>query len=366
MTKIHDLAELGQSIWLDYIRRSFITSGDLQKLIDQGVRGVTSNPAIFEKAIAGSDDYDAQMQELVLAGKSVEEIYGALAVEDIQHATDLFQAVYEATQGEDGYVSLEVNPDLANDTEGTLEEARRYFHDLKRPNLMIKVPATKEGIPAVEQLISEGVNVNITLMFSMDHYEAVAEAYIAGLEKLAAKGGDLSRVGSVASFFVSRVDSKLDPLLEEAGAPELKGKVAIANTKLVYQRFKEIFSGERWERLAAQGARVQRPLWASTSTKDPALPDTLYVDTLIGPDTVNTLPPETLEAFLDHGTVAITVEDHLDEARAQLARLAELGIDLDTATEELQEEGVDKFSKPFASLMNSITQKRDAMGAEGR
>jgi len=364
MTKLHELADLGQAIWLDYIRRSFIRSGELQKLIDQGVRGVTSNPAIFEKAIGHSDDYDDQMQELVVAGKSVEEIYESLAVDDIKQATDLFRPVYDETQGADGYVSLEVSPSLANDTQGTLAEARRYFAELHRPNLMIKVPATPEGIPAIEQLISEGINVNITLMFSMEHYEAVAEAYIAGLEKLAMKGGDLSQVSSVASFFVSRVDAKLDPKLVELGAPDLKSKIAIANTKLVYQRFKEIFSGERWEKLAAKGARVQRPLWASTSTKDPSLPDTLYVDTLIGPYTVNTVPPETLTAFLDHGTVAVTVEDGIDEARSQIAKLADVGIDLHKATEELQTEGVDKFIKPFTSLLNTISQKRDAMRAE--
>lgn len=247
MTKIHELAELGQAIWLDYIRRSFIQSGELQRLIDQGVRGVTSNPAIFEKAIAQSDDYDEQMEALIVANKTVDEIYEALATEDIKQATDLFRQVYDSTDGEDGYVSLEVDPNLAHDTEGTIAEARRYFSELDRPNLMIKVPATPEGMPAVEQLISEGVNVNITLMFSMDHYENVVEAYISGLEKLAANGGDLSKVASVASFFVSRVDSKLDPQVEAAGAPELAGKVAIANTKLVYQRFKELFSGERWE-----------------------------------------------------------------------------------------------------------------------
>lgn len=364
MTKLHELADLGQAIWLDYIRRSFIQSGELQKLIDQGVRGVTSNPAIFEKAIGHSDDYDEQMQELVIAGKSVGEIYETLAVDDIKQATDLFRPVYDQTKGEDGYVSLEVSPSLANDTQGTLDEARRYFAELHRPNLMIKVPATAEGIPAVEQLISEGINVNITLMFSMEHYEAVAEAYIAGLEKLAAKGGDLSQVSSVASFFISRVDAKLDPKLAAVGANDLKSKIAIANAKLVYQRFKEIFSGERWEKLAAKGARVQRPLWASTSTKDPSLPDTLYVDTLIGAHTVNTVPPETLDAFLDHGVVAVTVEDGVDEARAQIAKLEDVGINLSAATEELQVEGVDKFIKPFTSLLNTISQKRDAMRAE--
>ncbi len=364
MTKIHELAELGQAIWLDYIRRSFITSGGLQDLIDKGVRGVTSNPAIFEKAIAHSDDYDEQMQQLVVAGAGVEEIYEELAVEDIKMATDLFRPVYDETEGLDGYVSLEVSPQLAYDTAGTVDEGRRYFRELGRPNLMIKVPATREGIPAVEQLISEGVNVNITLMFSMAHYEAVAEAYIRGLEKLAEKGGDLSKVNSVASFFVSRVDAKLDPKLEKAGANDLLGKIAIANSKVVYQRFKEIFSGERWQKLADQGARVQRPLWASTSTKNPAYPDTLYVDTLIGVDTVNTLPPETLDAFLDHGTVALTVENDMDETRAQLEKLSEIGISLDQATEELQQEGVDKFVAPFDSLLKTIATKRDHIRAE--
>src|SRR5690606_11100502 len=249
----------------------------LQGLIDIGVRGVTANPAIFEKAIAQSDDYDGQMQDLSDQGASAAEIYEALVVHDNRVAVELFRPGFVEIGGADGFVSLEVNPKLANDTQGTIAEARRYVKQLDRPNLMIKLPATKEGIPAIEQLISEGINVNITLMFSMDHYEAVAEAYIRGLERLAEQGGDLSKVASVASFFVSRVDTKIDPMLEKAGANELTGKIAIANSKLVYQRFKELFSGERWERLAAKGARVQRPLWASTSTKNPSLPDTLYV-----------------------------------------------------------------------------------------
>lgn len=358
-TKLHELSNLGQAIWLDYIRRSFITSGELQKLIDQGVRGVTSNPAIFEKAIAGSDDYDDQMRQLVSAGKSVNEIYEILAVQDIQQATDLFRPLYDETNGADGFVSLEVSPGLANDTAGTIAEGRRYFSELGRPNLMIKVPATAEGIPAIRQLISEGVNVNITLMFSMEHYNAVAEAYIAGLEDLVARGGDPSKVSSVASFFISRVDSKIDPNLEALGASDLKSKIAIANAKVVYQRFKEVFSGERWQRLAAKGARVQRPLWASTSTKDPSLPDTLYVDTLIGADTVNTVPPETLNAFLDHGVVALTVEDDITEAQRQMDKLAEIGIDMQQVGEELQNEGVDKFNKPFDALLKSIEQKRE-------
>ncbi|MCY4526328.1 MAG: bifunctional transaldolase/phosoglucose isomerase, partial [Anaerolineaceae bacterium] len=364
MNKIQELGQLGQSVWLDYIRRAFVTSGEMQALIDQGVRGVTSNPAIFEKAIAQSNDYDDQLQELVVGGASVSEAYEALALKDIHMATGLFLPVYEESEGEDGYVSLEVNPNLAFDTDGTVAEARRYFQELERPNLMIKVPATREGIPAVEQLIAEGINVNITLMFSMAHYEAVANAYIRGLERLAASGGDLSKVGSVASFFVSRVDVKLEGPLAEAGAPEMQARIAIDNSKLVYQRFRELFSGERWQRLAQQGARVQRPLWASTSTKDPALPDTLYVDTLIGPDTVNTLPPETLEAYLDHGTVELTVEGDLEGSRARIERLAELGIDLYVAGEELQAEGVDKFIAPFEDLLGTIAARRDQIRAE--
>ncbi len=361
MTKIHELADLGQAIWLDYIRRSFITSGGLQDLIDKGVRGVTSNPAIFEKAIAHSDDYDEQMQDLVGNGIDDEGIYEALAVKDIEMATDAFREVYADTNGADGYVSLEVSPRLAYDTEGTVAEAYRYFQELERPNLMIKVPATKEGIPAVEELISQGINVNITLMFSMAHYEAVAQAYINGLEKLAEKGGDVSKVGSVASFFVSRVDAKVDPMLEEAGATELQGKIAIANSKAVYRRFKEIFSGDRWDKLADNGARVQRPLWASTSTKNPEYPDTLYVDTLIGPDTVNTVPPDTLDAFLDHGTVASTVENDMAAVDAQLKQLGEVGVDLSQVTEDLQTEGVDKFVTPFDSLLQTIADKRASL-----
>jgi transaldolase len=361
MTKIRELAELGQAIWLDYIRRSFITAGGLQDLIDKGVRGVTSNPAIFEKAIAQSDDYDEQIKALVAEDAEPEEIYEALVVDDIKMATDLFRPVYDATDAADGFVSLEVNPKLAYDTHGTVQEACRYFQDLNRPNLMIKVPATKEGLPAVEELISEGVNVNITLMFSMAHYEAVAEAYIRGLEKRAANGGDISRIGSVASFFVSRVDTKVDDLLAANGGTDLQGKIAIANSKVVYRRFTKIFSGPRWQKLADRGARVQRPLWASTGTKNPAYSDVLYVDTLIGPHTVNTLPPDTLEAFLDHGTVEETVLDELPQAHAQLQRLAELGIDLDQATEELQSEGVDKFVAPFDSLLQTIADKRDSL-----
>ncbi|MFQ5859629.1 MAG: bifunctional transaldolase/phosoglucose isomerase, partial [Anaerolineae bacterium] len=401
MTKLHELADLGQAVWLDYIRRSFITSGELQELIDKGVRGVTSNPSIFEKAIAGSTDYDEDLHRLVDEGKpvlspalnevegvaegSVDEIYEALVLEDIWRAADLLLPVYEQTGGDDGYVSLEVSPTLAHDTEGTVAEARRLFAALERPNVMIKVPATPAGIPAIETLIGEGINVNVTLMFSLAHYDAVAEAYIAGLEKLAEAGGDLPTVASVASFFVSRVDTAVDRRLEELSGniqpfgnaqdkppisnlqspipnpQSLQGKIAVANAKMAYARFREVFSGARWERLAAQGARVQRPLWASTSSKNPLYPDTLYVDTLIGSDTVNTVPPATLNAFLDHGTVASTLEADVEEAQAQLARLSELGIDLDAITQQLQADGVDSFARSFETLMASIAEKRDRL-----
>jgi transaldolase/glucose-6-phosphate isomerase len=370
MTKLHQLANLGQAIWFDYIRRSFITSGDLQALVDDGLRGVTSNPTIFEKAIAGSTDYDDDLHRLVGKGKTVEEVYEALTLDDIQQAADLLRPIHDATDGADGYVSLEVSPKLAYDTEGTIAEARRLFAALGRPNVMIKVPATPEGIPAIETLIGEGINVNVTLIFSLAQYEAVAEAYIAGLEKLAAAGGDpsigsgrgLSKVASVASFFISRVDTAVDRVLEghPQGVP-LGGRIALANAKLAYARFCDIFTGERWGRLAAQGTRVQRPLWASTGTKNPTYPDTLYVDSLIGPDTVNTLPPATLNAFRDHGTVAPTLEASLDEARAQLARLAELGVDLDAITQKLLDEGVAKFAQSFESLMVTIAEKRDRL-----
>ncbi len=357
MTKMHELADLGQAVWLDFIRRSLITSGDLQSLVDEGLRGMTSNPSIFEKAIAGSDDYDQALEALVRQGRTVDEIYEALAVEDIQRAADVLRPVYDETEGADGYVSLEVNPKLARDTEGTIAEAERLFAAVDRPNVLIKVPATPEGVPAIETLIGGGVNVNVTLMFSLDHYEAVSEAYLRGLERRAATGGDLSQVASVASFFVSRVDTAVDEALAEAGHEELQGKIAIANSKVTYARFKEVFSGPRWQKLVAQGARVQRPLWASTSTKNPAYPDTLYVDSLIGPNTVNTLPPATLEVFRDHGTVALTLEAGLDEARADLARLAEVGVDLGAITDKLQDRGVAAFAESFDSLLAGIEKK---------
>lgn len=365
MTKLHDLyTQQGQSVWIDYIRRQFIVDGGLQDAVDEGVRGVTSNPAIFNKAIAGSDDYDAQLADLVAQGKSVEEIYEALAIEDIQMAADILRPVYNESDGIDGYISLEVAPTLANDTDGTIAEGRRLYAEVSRPNLMIKVPATEAGIPAIRTLISEGINVNVTLMFSLHDYDNVAEAYIAGLEDLVANNGDPSKVASVASFFVSRVESDMDDALEAVGNTDLLGKVAVANTKLAYQRFQETFSGERWQDLADKGARVQRPLWASTSTKNDAYSDVKYVDELIGPDTVNTMPPETKDAFKDHGTVARTIDTDVDDAQSTIDALAEVGVDYDAITQNLQDVGVEKFEKPFANLLNSIRTKAENMAGE--
>ena len=366
MTKLHELADFGQALWLDYIRRSFIEQGDLGDLVESGLRGVTSNPSIFEKAIAGSNDYDEALRELSDKYESPQKIYEALAIRDIQMAADVLRPVYDETGGDDGYVSLEVSPELAHDTEGTIEEVRRLFQAVDRPNVMIKVPATAEGIPAVQTLIGEGINVNVTLMFSLEQYDQVAEAYIAGLEELDASGGDVGQVASVASFFVSRIDVKVDRMLDEVddrAADRLKGTIGIANAKMAYQRFKATFEKERWERLEEKGARLQRVLWASTSTKDPSYSDTLYPDNLIGPHTVNTLPPATLNAFRDHGTVALTLETQLVTERARLEQLADLGIDLDEVTDQLLEEGVEKFRKPFTDLMDSIAEKVERLDA---
>lgn len=361
MTKLNELANLGQSIWYDNIRRALLDSGELQALIDAGVVGITSNPSIFEKAIIGSADYDEALGELATEGKPAEGIYEALAIEDIQRAADLLRPVYDRTGRVDGYVSLEVSPKLAHDTDGTVASARRLFAALDRPNVMIKVPATAAGILAFETLIGEGININVTLIFSLAHYEAVADAYIAGLERLAAVGGDLSKVASVASFFVSRVDTVVDRALEATGSDKLLGKIAIANARAAYARFRQVFGGERWDRLATQGARVQRPLWASTGVKSLFYPDTMYVDALIGPDTVNTVPPATLTAFMDHGTASLTLESGIDEAQEQLDRLASLGVDLDAITQELQADGVAAFAASFESLLESVADKRNRL-----
>ena len=364
MNPLKELEKRGQSIWLDYIRRSLMTSGELGRLIQEdGLRGVTSNPTIFEKAISGSKDCDdalrLRLREDPHADAAV--LFEMLAVEDIQQAADAFRPVYESTQGADGFVSLEVSPRLAHDTEGTLAEARRLWKALDRPNVMIKVPATPEGIPAIAALIGEGINVNVTLMFSLAHYEAVAQAYLRGL----VRSPEPQRVASVASFFVSRVDTAGDRKLEEIGTPEalaLRGQAAIANAKMVYRRFREIFKGESFATLRELGARVQRPLWASTGTKNPAYSDVLYVEELIGTDTVNTVPPATLDAFGDHGRVrGNTVEEGQAEAEETLSRLAKIGIDLDAITEHLQVEGVSSFAASFEKLLGALEEKRKVL-----
>lgn len=370
MNPLKELLGQGQSIWLDYIRRDLIRTGELKRLVEEdGIRGVTSNPTIFEKAIDGSTDYDDALRALLAKDPKADvgSLYEGLAIEDIQMAADVLRPVYDESGGADGYVSFEVSPHLAHDTQATISEAKRLRAAVDRPNVMIKVPATPEGIPGIEELIAAGVNVNITLMFSMSHYEAVARAYIRGLERCA----DPARVASVASFFVSRVDTMVDRALETLGtaqaqAKTLLGKVAIANSKMVYQRFLQIFQGEGFVALRQRGARVQRPLWASTGTKNPAYSDVLYIENLIGAETVNTLPPETLHAFKDHGTVAgETVRDSLDAAAAALGRLKALGIDLEAITARLQQDGVAAFAASFDQLLAALEKKRNTIiGAE--
>lgn len=364
---LQQLAQLGQSIWYDNIQRKMITSGDLKRMIDQGLLGMTSNPSIFEKAIGSSQDYDVAMQARVAAGANAEAIYDALTIEDVGLAADVFRPVFERTHGVDGYVSIEVSPKLAHDTAGTLADALRLWKTLDRPNVMIKIPATKEGLPAIEDALFNGLNVNVTLMFSMQHYLDVAEAYICGLERRVAAGLRIDHIASVASFFVSRVDTLLDKELDKiakAGgelasvAASLPGKAAVANSQLVYEKYRELFTSERFQKLTALGAKFQRVLWASTSTKNPAYPDTLYVDTLIGPDTVNTVPPETYAAILDHAVVQRTVDADYAAARQVVADLAKVGFDLNVVGEQLSVEGVDKFIKSFDGLLGVIEAKR--------
>ena len=362
------LPDLGQSVWLDFIKRSLIKNGELRRLVEEDrLGGMTSNPAIFEKAIAGSDEYVSSIAAAAGQGLSAKQIYERLAIEDIQAAADVLRVVYDRTKAHDGYVSLEVSPELAKDTEGTIAEARHLWAAVARPNVMIKVPATPEGIPAIRTLISEGINVNITLLFARKAYEAVAWAYIEGLEARAKAGQPLGTVASVASFFVSRIDTLVDGWIAEKAktAPEadkarlnaLLGKVAIANAKLAYQSYKQIFSGPRWEALAAKGAMVQRVLWASTGTKNPAYSDVLYLDNLIGKDTVNTVPPDTLAAFRDHGQPKPTLETGLDEAGATLESLAAAGISLDKATDELLVDAIKKFVEPFTKLLAAVERR---------
>ena len=368
--------QYGQSIWMDNLSRDLIESGELkQSISDKGIRGITSNPAIFEKAIAGNKIYDKAIEAGIEAGKSVQEIYEDLIFTDIRNACDIFMPVYKETDGLDGYVSIEVTPDLAKNTDSTIAEARRYYQAIDRPNLMIKIPGTPEGLPAVEKAISEGMSVNVTLLFSVQSYIDTAWAYIRGLEKRVEAGEDISKVASVASFFLSRidvmVDDKIDSKLESAEGEAkakleaIKGKVAIANAKVAYQKYKEIIGSDRWKELADKGAKVQRLLWASTGTKNPEYSDVMYVDELVGPDTVNTLPPTTIDACVDHCDPASRIESNLDEAHKVIDGLKDnaVDIDLDAVMDALLEEGIDKFIKPFESLMSSLESKVKQLAA---
>ena len=365
MTRLHDLYEAGQSVWLDFIKRDMLDDGRLDQLVADGVRGLTSNPTIFQQAIAGSDLYDAQIVEVLESqpGAAASKVFEELAIRDIRDAADALQAVYADSGGSDGFVSLEVSPHLAHDTGGTIAEAKRLWSLVDRPNLMIKVPATPAGVPAIEALTAAGISVNSTLMFSLDNYVAVATAYVRGLEECAHP----ATVASVASFFVSRVDSKADNALEKVGSEDamaLRGKIAIANAKLAYRHYGQIFGPDAFGDLAAAGARPQRALWASTSTKNPEYPDVLYVDELIGPNTVNTLPPATLDAFVDHGTIdAGALTNGIDIAERQMSTLAELGIDYVQLTDELQDEGVAAFADSFDDLLATIGDKMALLGA---
>jgi transaldolase len=375
-TRIQDLQKFGQSVWYDNISRDLINDGSIKKLSEQGVVGLTSNPTIFEKAISVGTAYDDQIRELVRQGKSAGDIFTELAIQDIRTAADIFRPIYDKTNGGDGYVSMEVSPLLAHDTEGTIEEARRFFKVLDRPNVMIKVPATPEGILAIETLIGEGINVNVTLIFAIEAYEEVARAYIRGLKKLDASGKKpLSKVASVASFFVSRVDVLVDDLLqkkidassdpkEKEELKSLLGKVAIANSKLAYEQFKNIFQGKEFAELEKKGAHPQRVLWASTSTKNPTYRDILYAEELIGPHTIDTMPPQTIDAFNDHGVLAETLDRGYDEAHQTIAKMEKHGLTAKQVTDQLLAEGVKKFADSFNELIGGVDKKRQKLLGE--
>jgi len=364
---LKQLTRLGQSIWLDYINRQMLNNGELKKMIhDDDLRGMTSNPSIFEKSIAEGKDYDADIQTMIKAGKSVTAIYDALTIADVQKAADEFRPVYESTQGIDGYVSLEVNPHLAHDTKKTIEEARRLWKALNRPNVFIKVPATLAGLPAIQQLISEGINVNVTLLFGLPRYRQVADAYISGLEKRVAHQEDVSHIASVASFFLSRIDVLIDPLLKEKSTRNeemgdfvhpLQGQMAIASAKMAYQIFLELFHSPRFKALQEKGAHVQRLLWASTSTKNPQYSDVKYVDALIGPQTVDTVPMETFNAYRDHGDPDLRLETDIQKSASDFQLLSEVGIDIDHVTQQLEDEGVDKFNQSYDKLIKTLNEK---------
>jgi transaldolase len=360
-TPLERLSDLGQSVWVDYLSRESIRGGHLQELIDDfSVVGATSNPSIFEKAMGSGDAYDEQLHEL--ASADVEQTFWALAEQDIRDACDLFRPVWDGGAGRDGYVSLEVDPRLAYDTLRTYREAIRIHKSVERPNLMVKIPATKPGLAAIEDVIAKGRSINVTLIFSLERYAEVAESYIRGIERLVAEGGDPGKVASVASFFVSRIDTEADRRLEEVNAPqELKGRLAIANARLAYAHYLDVFSGARWDYLAGKGASPQRVLWASTSTKNPAYPDTLYVDELIGSDTVNTMPEETIKAYQDHGSPRERLRSELQEAHALMAELERVGVDYGDVTETLEREGVEKFSESFEQLLQSLRAKQESL-----
>jgi transaldolase len=363
-TPLQELAEHGQSVWIDYLSRPFVRDGELEALVRDGVRGVTSNPTIFQSAIAEGDAYDDQLRDVLKDEREPKEVFLALAVEDVRAACDVLRPEWDKAgeNARDGWVSFEVDPRLAHDTEATIEEAKRLHALVDRPNLFIKIPATREGLPAIEETIAAGIPVNVTLIFSLQRHREVAEAYIRGLERYVEAGGDLSGMASVASFFVSRVDTEADKRLDEIGGhDELKGKLAIANAKLAYQTYKEVFAGERWERLKAKGGTAQRCLWASTSTKNPEYRDVIYVEELIGAETVDTMPRETIEAFLDHGRVEDTLERDVEGARRVLEAFAEAGIDYDDVVETLEREGVEKFAKSFEQLFEDVDAKRRSL-----
>jgi transaldolase len=365
-TPLKQLSAHGQSVWIDYLSRSFVRDGDLEGLVRDGIVGVTSNPTIFQGAIAEGDAYDDQLREVLKSETEPKEVFLALAVQDIQDACDVLRPIWDQVgeNARDGWVSLEVDPNLAHDTQGTIDEAKRLSELVDRPNLFVKIPATKEGLPAIEESIANGIPINVTLIFSLQRHREVAEAYVRGVQRCGDAGGDLSRLASVASFFVSRVDTEADKRLDEIGGhDELKGTLAIANAKLAYATYQEVFAGEQWEALRAKGASAQRCLWASTSTKNPDYRDVIYVEELIGPDTVNTMPRETVEAFLDHGEVRESLTEDVDGARRTLDAFAAAGIEYEDVVETLEREGVEKFAKSFRQLFADVESKRDQMVA---
>lgn len=360
---MRELLDQGQSVWLDYLRRGMTRSGELADLVEAGLRGMTSNPTIFENAIGGSTDYDEALAQLADSRRTDREVFEALAIQDVQEAADVLRPVYEATRGADGFVSIEVSPTLARDTEGSIAEARRLWHAVNRPNTMVKIPGTREGWPAIERCLREGININITLLFSLEHYQAVADAYLRALEERLAAGEPVDRIASVASFFVSRVDTEVDRRIEASGGgsgvlSRLRGQVAIANARLAYDAFLAITRSARWRALEARGARVQRPLWASTGTKNPAYSDVLYVESLIGPATITTVPPETLMHFEDHGVVAPTLPGDVRAAQRTMNALASGGIDFADVNRVLEEEGIAKFTKSLDALLDVLARKR--------